>query len=438
MSPVALFWIPVAVRLTLVASAGLVGWYVWSLTAGLAIALAVLTVMVLLQLGYMFQLSQWLDNPEEVRLTDGWGSWTEIFAKLYKLRREEQKNRNDLAEWLSRFRQAMQQLPDGVAIMDDVLSLEWCNAAAEQQLGLSLQKDKGMRVTNLIRSPQFIDYIILGRYDEPLTLSLEERKLIIRLIPFEKHRQILVTHDVTENERLEQMRRDFIANASHELRTPLTVINGFLEIASSEPDLDAATRQQHLKLMTEQGQRMQHLVEDMPTLTRLESVEYPLREDSVDMRQLMEQVKAEGEALSGGRHTISLAFDGPDLRGSADELRSAIGNLVSNAVRYTPDGGHIAIAWAETETGCRCDVSDTGIGIKPEHISRLTERFYRVDKSRSRATQGTGLGLAIVKHVLARHHGELKIDSDVGKGSRFSILFPRSAMLVRTDLVALS
>ncbi len=431
MSPAALFWIPVAVRLALVASAGLAGWYVWSLTVGLAITLLVLTVMVLMQLGYMFQLSQWLDNPEEVRLSDGWGSWTEIFAKLYKLRREEQKNRNELAEWLSRFRQAMQQLPDGVAIMDDVLSLEWCNAAAEQQLGLSLQKDRGMRVTNLIRSPQFIDYIIVGRYEEPLTLALNERKLIIRLIPFEKHRQILVTHDVTELERLEQMRRDFIANASHELRTPLTVINGFLEIASSEPDLDAATRQQHLKLMTEQGRRMQHLVEDMLTLTRLESIEYPLREEQVDMRQLLEQVKAEGEALSGGRHAISLTFDGPNLRGSADELRSAIGNLVSNAVRYTPDGGSIAIRWHEATDGCRCDVSDTGIGIRPEHISRLTERFYRVDKSRSRATEGTGLGLAIVKHVLVRHQGQLQIESEVGKGSRFSLLFPRSAMQLR-------
>ena len=431
MSPAALFWIPVAVRLTLVASAGLAGWYVWSLTIGLAIALAVLMVMVLVQLGYMFQLSQWLDNPEEVRLTDGWGSWTEIFAKLYKLRREEQKNRNELAEWLSRFRQAMQQLPDGVVIMDDVLSLEWCNSAAQAHLGLELQKDKGMRVTNLIRSPQFIDYIILGRYDEPLTLALEDRKLIIRLIPFEKHRQILVTHDATEHERLEQMRRDFIANASHELRTPLTVINGFLEIAASEPDLDPSTRQQHLRLMTEQGQRMQHLVEDMLTLTRLESVEFPLREESVDMRQLMEQVRAEAEALSGGRHGITLDCDGPDLRGSADELRSAIGNLVSNAVRYTPDGGRIEISWHETDEGCRCDVSDTGIGIRPEHISRLTERFYRVDKSRSRATQGTGLGLAIVKHVLARHHGQLQIESEVGKGSRFSILFPRSVMLLR-------
>ena len=413
------------------AVAGLVGWYVWDPAVGLALSLAVLTVMVLLQLGYMFQLSQWLDNPDEVRLSDGWGSWTEIFAKLYKLRRDEQRTRGELAEWLSRFRQAMNQLPDGVVIMDDVLFLEWCNPVAEEHFGLSLDTDKGMRVTNLIRSPEFIDYIILGKYDEPLTLSTVERKLIVHVIPFENRRQILVSHDVTRFEQLDQMRRDFIANASHELRTPLTVINGFLEIALSEPDLDAATRTQHLKLMAEQGKRMENLVEDMLHLTRLESIEYPLREENVDMASLLEQVQAEGLALSGGRHQVTLACNGPDLRGSTDELRSAIGNLVSNAVRYTPDGGTIAIDWSEDDDGPRCTVSDTGIGIRPEHIARLTERFYRVDKSRSRETRGTGLGLAIVRHVLLRHHAQLQIESEVGQGSRFTIRFPRSAAMLQ-------
>ncbi len=428
MSPRAIFWIPVAVRFALMAAVGLAGWYAFGALAGALLALAVLTLMVLVQLGYMYQLSNWLDNPDDVRLDDGWGSWTDIFAKLYKLRREEQKNRNELAEWLSRFRQAMSQLPDGVVIMDDVLFLEWCNPVAEEHLGLSLRKDKGMRVTNLIRSPEFIDYIILGRYEEPLTLNTGDRKLVLRLIPFENRRQILVSHDVTEFERLDEMRRDFIANASHELRTPLTVINGFLEIAASEPDLDQATRQQHLRLMTEQGRRMQNLVEDMLVLTRLESIDFPVREEVVDMRWLIEQVEEEGRALSSGRHRITAAVNGPDLRGNADELRSAFGNLVSNAVRYTPEGGTIAIEWTNTDAGPRCVVADSGIGIRPEHITRLTERFYRVDKSRSRETQGTGLGLAIVKHVLMRHQAQLEIESDIGKGSRFIIQFPRSAV----------
>ena len=432
MTPRSLFWIPVLVRFMLVWGAGLAGWYLWNLTIGLAVSFSVLTLLVIMQLRYMYQLSLWLDQPEEVRLGDGWGSWTEIFAKLYRLRRDDERSRNELAEWLSRFRQAMSQLPDGVVIMDDVLFLEWCNPVAEQHLGLSMATDKGMRVTNLVRSPEFIDYIILGRYDEPLTLKLDERKLIVRLIPFENRRQILVTHDVTDMDRIEQMRRDFIANASHELRTPLTVINGFLEIAHTQPDLDPATRARHLELMVDQGQRMQNLVDDMLVLTRLESQDYPVREEVLDMHSLLEQVRAEGEALSAGRHKVSLEFNGPRLKGSQDELRSAIGNLVSNAVRYTPEGGAITIRWFENEQGPCCSVSDTGIGIKPEHIVRLTERFYRVDKGRSRETQGTGLGLAIVKHVLARHDAQLRIESEAGKGSTFTIQFPA---LSRVELI---
>ena len=300
---------------------------------------------------------------------------------------------------------------------------------AEQHLRLDLDKDKGMRVTNLIRSPDFIDYIILGRYEQPLSLTLGERKLIIHLIPFEQRRQILVTHDVTEADRLEQTRRDFIANASHELRTPLTVINGFLEIASHQTDLDSATRAQHIKLMTEQGKRMQNLVEDMLSLTRLESIDYPVRPELVDIRSMLEQIQSDNKALSGGRHEVTLTINGPDINGSADELQSAFGNLVTNAVRYTPEGGRIDIIWRDSELGPQFIVRDNGIGIKPEHIARLTERFYRVDKGRSRETQGTGLGLAIVKHVLMRHQATLTIESELGKGSAFCVQFASSAVV---------
>ncbi len=318
----------------------------------------------------------------------------------------------------------MTLLPDGVVIMDDVLFLEWCNPAAERHLGLSLTKDKGMRVTNLVRSPEFMDYIILGRYDVPLTLSFRDRKLIAHIIPFENRRQILVTHDVTESERIDMMRRDFIANASHELRTPLTVINGFLEIASLQPDLDIPTRNAHLKLMSEQGERMQRLVEDMLTLTRLESMDHLLRTETINMRGLLEQILQEAHALSAGRHKITLDCQGPDIRGSTDEIRSALTNLVTNAIRYTPEKGEIQIQWCNAPQGPKFVVIDNGIGISPEHISRLTERFYRVDKSRSRETQGTGLGLAIVKHVLLRHNANLLIDSVPDHGSKFSVQFP--------------
>ncbi|MES3024814.1 MAG: phosphate regulon sensor histidine kinase PhoR [Pseudomonadota bacterium] len=424
MNPNLLFWIPALLRMGLILAGAAILWWLFGLAYGLGAALLAVIALLFVQLKYLHQLGAWLDEPHSARLPDGWGAWTEIFSRLYRLRRDDERNKAELTEWLARFRQAMHLLPDGVAIMDDVLFLEWCNPAAERHLGLTLERDKGMRVTNLIRHPDFIDYIILGRYEQPLTLGFRDRKLICQIIPFENRRQILVTHDVTETERIEEMRRDFIANASHELRTPLTVIVGFLEIASSDMVIDAETRAAHLSLMTEQGHRMQRLIEDMLTLSRLESVDYPLRRESVDMKALVEEILGEARALSGGRHTISASVDGPDVSGSAEELRSAFGNLASNAVRYTPEGGNIALAWRDGPGGPRFVVTDTGIGIDQSHIARLTERFYRVDKSRSRETKGTGLGLAIVKHVLLRHGGNLTITSEAGKGSSFIANLP--------------
>ncbi|MDQ9170900.1 phosphate regulon sensor histidine kinase PhoR [Oxalobacteraceae bacterium R-40] len=424
MNSQATFWIPAVLRaLLLLGAAGAVA-YFWGLTAGLAAGLVFFIATSGLQLFYLYKLGLWLDKPESERMPDGWGGWTEIFARLYKLKRDDEKNQSELAEWLTRFRQAMSRLPDGVVIMDDVLFLEWCNPISEKHLGLSLERDKGMRVTNLIRHPDFIDYIILGRYEQPLNITLKGRKLVIHLIPFENRRQILVTHDQTELDRIDAMRRDFIANASHELRTPLTVINGFLEIALAQPELDAATRQDHVRLMAEQGKRMQNLIDDMLTLTRLESLDSPLRTEVVRIRPMLEQILQEAKALSSGKHNIVMDVDGPDMKGNTDEMRSAFTNLVSNAVRYTPEGGSIHISWINGENGPEFIVRDTGIGIDPEHLPRLTERFYRVDKSRSRETKGTGLGLAIVKHVLLRHGASLNIASKVGEGSQFKALFP--------------
>lgn len=414
-------------RLSFILIASGVIWYFFGPIIGLSAGLICVIALIVVQLNYLYMLSGWLDHPDSEKLPDGWGAWTDIFSRLYRMRRDDERNRTELTEWLARFRQAMSLLPDGVVIMDDVLFLEWCNPAAERHLGLNNGRDKGMRVTNLIRSPDFIDYIILGRYEQPLTLSLKNRKLIVHIIPFENRRQILVTHDATETDRIEMMRRDFIANASHELRTPLTVINGFLEIAQTQPDLDQTIRMSHLKLMIEQGHRMQNLVEDMLTLTRLESIDYPLRPEHVNIHNLLDQIKQEADALSGGRHEISLTIDGPDIEGSTDELRSAFSNLVSNAVRYTPQGGRIDIKWQTTAAGPQFSVKDNGIGMRPEHLVRLTERFYRVDKSRSRETQGTGLGLAIVKHVLLRHGAVLVIESQPEAGSTFIVKFDKQS-----------
>jgi len=428
MSTKVLFWVPAVLRLGLMFAAAAVVWWMGGMVAGLLFAVGALVVALFMQLRYLHELGEWLVDPHSSRLPDGWGAWTDVFARLYRLRREDERHQAEMAEWLARFREAMQLLPEGVAIMDDVLFLEWCNEAAERHLGLTMARDKGLRVTNLVRHPEFIDYVILGRYEQPLTLSFRGRKLECRIIPFENRRQILVTHDATDTERIEAMRRDFIANASHELRTPLTVIVGFLEIAMSDPGLDAATRIAHLDLMTEQAHRMQRLIGDMLTLSRLESDEFPLKRERVDMRAMVESVASETRALSGGRHQVAVEIDGPDVMGSLEELRSAFANLASNAVRYSPNGGTIRLKWARGEDNLQFSVTDCGIGIEPIHISRLTERFYRVDKSRSRETQGTGLGLAIVKHVLLRHGGRLIISSVPGQGSTFTACLPNTTL----------
>lgn len=427
MSPLIVFWVPAILRIFLVVCAASVAGYYFGIV-WFAIAVIVgLSILIALQLHYLFRLSMWLDNPKSTELPEGWGEWTDIFSRLYRLRCEDEKNQKELSEWLARFRQAMTLLPDGVVIMDDVLRLEWCNPVAEQHLGLNLNKDKSRRITNLVRSPELLDYIILGRFDKPIAITHRDRKLILHIIQFENRRQIVVTHDITESERIDMMRRDFIANASHELRTPLTVINGFLEISAMQPDLDSATRAGHIKLMQEQGQRMQGLVDDMLTLTRLESIDFPIRPEPINMTHLLEQLVSEFHGLSMGKHPLTFINEGSDVMGSSEELRSAFSNLISNAVRYTPAGGNITISWTKTDTGSVFMVKDSGIGISSEHLSRLTERFYRVDKNNSRRTRGTGLGLAIVKHVALRHKAQLIIESTPDVGSEFSIQFSDTA-----------
>ncbi|WP_420475137.1 phosphate regulon sensor histidine kinase PhoR [Noviherbaspirillum sp. ST9] len=428
MNPHVLFWLPAVLRLALAAAAMAILSYAFNPVIGFIGALLGLGTILLVQMHFLYRLGLWLENPGAGRLPSGWGTWRDVFSGLYRLRRSDEKHRAELEEWLARFRQAMTLLPDGVVIMDDVLCLEWCNPSAERHFGLDCARDNGRRVTNLLRNPAFVDYIILGRYDKPLLLALKDRRLVLQVIPFENRRQILVSHDATEADRLDRMRRDFVANASHELRTPITVINGFLEIACHQPEMDCATRQAHLNLMAEQGKRMHGLIEDMLMLTRLESVDTPLRRQHVDMQAMLARLVQEAQALSGGRHTILLAASGPDIDGCEEELHSAFINLVSNAVRYTPGNGNIQLCWQDDRYGPRFVVRDSGIGIDAEHIPRLTERFYRVDAGRSRATRGTGLGLAIVRHVLVRHRAMLTIDSIPGNGSTFTVTFPPEAI----------
>jgi two-component system phosphate regulon sensor histidine kinase PhoR len=403
-----------------------IGW-LFGPTAGLALGAAVLAVLYLGQLVYLGALGNWLERPSLATIPNGIGAWGEVFARLYRQQRASEIAQQRLVDNEERFRRTISALPDGIILVDATFQIEWCNPVAERHLGISLKRDIGLRLTNLVREPAFVAYLAAARFDQPLqfsTLALPGATLSLAVVEFEPARSILVTRDITQSERVDAMRRDFVANVSHELRTPLTVVKGFLESMIDGGDDLSTVRMHHLNLMYEQSERMHRLVEDLLTLSRLESQEGPDFEDVVDAAQLVAEVADEARTLSSGRHKITVEAESLKLRGGRDELRSAFGNLVSNAVRYTPAGGQIRLRCRELDGGVALEVEDSGIGVAPEHIPRLTERFYRVDKSRSRETGGTGLGLAIVKHVLIRHQARLDIRSEIGRGSCFTVFFP--------------
>ncbi len=322
------------------------------------------------------------------------------------------------------------------------MQIVWCNDSAEAHFSISRESDIGQPITNLVRQPEFAGYIKSANYAEPLEIATarpDELILSIQMVPYVDSHHLLLSRDVTQAYKLGIMRRDFVANVSHELRTPLTVLIGFLETVR-DLKLDASRSRDYLNLMAEQGHRMQSIIEDLLTLSTLESALQPPGDERIDMAALLAQVRNEAESLSAGRHSLSVEVEpGVDLTGNTGEITSAFSNLANNAVRYTPPGGSIRIQWRAAGDGAEYCVTDSGIGIAAEHLPRLTERFYRVDRSRSRETGGTGLGLAIAKHALARHQATLAIESEAGKGSCFTVRFPRSRVLaVQPRSVALN
>ena len=404
--------------------------------AGLLLGFCVLAVLYAIQIFYLGALGNWLNHPSLSDIPDGFGVWAEVFSRLHRWHRASEINQRRLIDNEERFRRTISALPDGIILVDAALQIEWCNPVAERHLSLSLRADQGLRLTNLVRDPRLVAYMTSGQFDKELVfrpLTNPSTVLSLAVIEFEPARSIVITRDITQAERLEAMRRDFVANVSHELRTPLTVIKGFLESFTDAGEELGPVRQHHLQLMDEQAERMHRLIEDLLMLSRLES-ESPSQEETIDIAQLTGEIADEARTLSAGRHRIAVEVPPVWVRGNRDELRSAFGNLVSNAIRYTPEGGSIRIAWVPRSDGAAFQVIDSGIGIAPEHIPRLTERFYRVEKSRSRETGGTGLGLAIVKHVLLRHGGRLEIESEVGHGSTFSACLPGSRLVTREAL----
>lgn len=363
------------------------------------------------------------------------GLWGEVAERVRRLSRSQDQLLQDSQGRLDEFLAAMQASPSGVVLLDSQDRIEWCNQMATQHFGFDARRDVLQHIANLVRAPAFRTYMASNNFTHdvviPGSASAPGRlvNLSVHAHSYGKDRKLLLSRDITAVELAEAMRRDFVANVSHEIRTPLTVLSGFIETLQTLP-LKELDRERYLGLMAQQSQRMQTLVKDLLTLSRLEGSPHPGGNDWVNTSALFAQSEQEARALSTllAPHGHDIKFDvgrGCEIAGVQAELYSAVSNLVGNAVRYTPDGGKVHVSWKILADGRgEFMVKDSGPGIAAEHLPRLTERFYRVDRSRSRETGGTGLGLAIVKHVAQRHGAELYIESQLGQGSQFSITFP--------------
>ncbi|PKO84981.1 MAG: phosphate regulon sensor histidine kinase PhoR [Betaproteobacteria bacterium HGW-Betaproteobacteria-11] len=427
-------WIELLVILGLTGSAALIGYLANGDDGAVFMVVCALGIYILRNAFWMAKILRWAGSPLDAPAPSARGSWAELFDVLYRRERRVSEQGVVASEELDRLRRAAEALPEGVLIIDGHRAVEWMNYEAEACLGLRANVDTGHSITQLLREPQFLAYLNSSpRQYAPLVLQLQRRpgrSLQVQAVPFAGGRTLLMVRDITQLEKLATMRRDFVANVSHELKTPLTVVLGFIETASdvlAEGAVDEAIR--YLETASEQARRMQHLVDDLLMLSSLETDALPQEED-IDMAALLTELQIEAAALSAGRHRIDTRSEGAmRLRGSPREIHSAFGNLFSNAVRYTPAGGHIEVTWTTDAHGASFAISDSGPGIAAEHLPRLTERFYRVDRGRSRELGGTGLGLAIVKHVLERHQGRLEIESEIGRGSIFRARFPAERLV---------
>ena len=402
---------------------GLIGWL---LGQPLAAMLLVLFVYMGWHLRTMYRLYHWLAYQNRFHPPEGSGIWGEILDLIYKRLRIQRQRLQKMRGLIKRFQEATEAMPDATVILDHHGAIEWFNAAAEQHLDLQTGKDQGQRIINLIRLPAFKAYLE-GGMDSAFPLRMpapadERITLSVRIVPYGLNQRLLIARDVTEQQRLENMRRDFVANVSHELRTPLTVVNGFLETLNDDEEADYPPHlARSLELMQQQTMRMQHIVEDLLLLSRLENDRKGPPHEEVRVPAMLAMIQEAVEPLAAQRQQqLSIEAD-PSLflYGAEKELYSAFTNLITNAIRYTQLGGTIRVRWYRDPKGCHFEVADNGPGIAAQHIPRLTERFYRVDTGRSREVGGTGLGLAIVKHVLGRHQGSLRISSTPNKGSTF-------------------
>jgi two-component system phosphate regulon sensor histidine kinase PhoR len=383
-----------------------------------------------LHLQNISSLRSWLERPKQVALPIVSGTWGQIFDGLLNLQKRNRKRKKKLAAILAEFQASTEALPDGAVVLGPNGEIVWFNAAAQAMLALRLPQDLGLRVPNLVRAPAFTEYFAKGDYsaDVEAPSALNQQVILsFRIIPYGNGQRLMIVRDISELKRLEMARRDFVANASHELRTPLTVLRGYLDVMEPETRREGplAAWRTPLAEMRSQAARMESLIADMLKLARLESDVVLSRQDLLDVPRMLGQSLEEAKTVSRNNHRFEFEVQ-PDLRlyGRDTEVLSIFTNLVNNAIQYTPPGGIIRVRWWGDDKGAHFSVADTGIGIAEKDIPRVTERFYRVDVGRSRASGGTGLGLSIVKHALEHHEGRLTVESELGVGSTFTCHFP--------------
>jgi two-component system phosphate regulon sensor histidine kinase PhoR len=389
------------------------------------------TSLVLLGWNYrhIFILDKWLWRDKKLTPPAGDGSWQQVFDGIYYRQRKARKKNKELRALIRRFRDGAEALPDAIVVLNSDWTIIWCNKLAQQLVGLRWPQDERQRIDNLIRNPEFQTYIQHKQFDQPLELSSpvnEDLVLEYRMLQYGDDQHLLIVRDVTQLKLLEQVRKDFVANVSHELRTPLTVLQGYLEVMDADNLPNAGIWLKAHTVMLEQTKRMDALVQQLLTLSRIEAAAKVQFEDHIDVPAMLAMLEQESQTLNRDKqHQISFSVEpGLVVSGIREELRSAFSNLITNAIKYTPNGGEIQVSWVRQHQKAVFSVSDNGEGIAPQHVKRLTERFYRVDQARARATGGTGLGLAIVKHVLQRHNSKLMIFSEPKKGSSFSFSLP--------------
>src|SRR5215468_7314169 len=438
MEPATQAWWFAAGRLfgTVVIGCG-VGWLAGNPFGGLAVALALHLSWVLVNL---VRLEWWLRHRSYADPPDIGGVWGEIIAQIVRLHRRKRFHKQRFVQLMRQLQRSTAALPNGVVILNAQREIIWFNRMAARLLDLRRTADLGLRIENLLRSPQFARYLEIGDFASPIvirTTTGEDCYLSLQMVPYGEGQQLLLVSDVSRQMRLEAMRKDFVANASHELRSPLTVISGYLETMSQDPALDRDL-QGPVAEMRRQAERMTGIIRDLLALSRLEEADEMLGGEPIDIPPLLSMLRKDVLARPVRPRDVRVRIDSDaQLIGDEPEIHSAFSNLVDNAAKYTPAEGSIEMRWWVDDEGAHFSVTDTGMGIPPEHIPRLTERFYRVDAGRSRSTGGSGLGLAIVKHVLQRHGATLEVRSTLGVGSTFTCHFPpERVLLARTASTA--